>query len=179
MRLLERLWGHSIKLRANRPRSVKELRGSLLVLCARWSRRHPHRREADSEAKEDAPTCEEMVDAVVRRLEERGDLEDARFARWWAEQRVAFRPKPRALVAAELRYRHAITDDDVLQEALERAGADDLEACRREARRLGRRRSGDKLTQSLMRQGFTFKVVEAAMKAEGFFSVPDDTHDRR
>ncbi|KAA0163996.1 hypothetical protein FNF31_02545 [Cafeteria roenbergensis] len=184
-RVLERLWGHSHKLIMNRPRSTHELRNKLLVLCKRWrgpstgrrrGRRGGSAAAADSreaaapEAPQPEPepdgiaaaTNEELVEAVLARLHAGKYLGDEEFARWWAEQRVTFRPRPRALVAAEMRFQHAI-DEDMVQEALDDAGADDLKACRRVAVKLGRRREGQKLLESLLRKGFTYGVVQATL----------------
>jgi SOS response regulatory protein OraA/RecX len=180
---LEKLYTHALKLLVSRPRSVYELRSSLERLCNRWTDRAAKRAAQRAKAREDqfnpepfmtdemAPikpsdaslveeaTCEELVGAVITRLEAGGELHDERFAEWWADQRVTFKAKPRAVIAAEMRFRHKI-DDETSTNALDVAGADDLEACRREATRLGKRRSGKKLTESLLRKGFSYKLVQ-------------------
>ena len=47
----------------------------------------------------------ETVDTAVGRLTERGYLDDAAFARWWAENRAQFRPRGPHLLRQELRRR--------------------------------------------------------------------------
>jgi SOS response regulatory protein OraA/RecX len=136
----------------NRPQSTAEMRAKLLRLCNRWQKKAP-----------DLPPCDEMVASVVRRLEELDMLNDERFASWLAQQRVTFRPKPRAVMAAELQFRHKIDREDAVA-ALDTAGADDLTACRREARKISKRRSGQKLLESLLRKGYSFKVVQIIVK---------------
>jgi len=110
---------------------------------------------------EDA-TSEEMVEAVIRRLETTGFVGDERFAMWWADQRVTFRPRPRAQVAAEMRFSHGL-GEELIEEALEAAGADDEAACRRVADKLGRRRDGQKLLEAVMRKGFRYNVARAVL----------------
>jgi len=46
-----------------------------------------------------------VVEATVTRLRELGWLDDAAFARQWVENRVAFRPRGRARLRAELRQK--------------------------------------------------------------------------
>lgn len=52
-----------------------------------------------------AGTPDEVVDAACRRLAELGYLDDAAFARWWAEQRDRHSPRGRRMIEAELRQR--------------------------------------------------------------------------
>lgn len=58
----------------------------------------------------------ETVETAVGRLTERGYLDDAEFARWWAENRSQFRPRGPHLLRQELRRKGVATTtvDDTL-----------------------------------------------------------------
>jgi regulatory protein len=55
-----------------------------------------------------------MIEATLARLATLGYVDDAGFARWWAEQRDRHSPRGRRLVEAELRQRGV--SRDVLEE---------------------------------------------------------------
>jgi regulatory protein len=77
----ERAWNYVLRLLSFRPRTRAELRQRLL-------------RRGFSE---------DLVRQVLARAEEAGLVDDRAFARLYAEERLATRPRPRRLVAAELR----------------------------------------------------------------------------
>ena len=52
-----------------------------------------------------AGTSDELIEATLARLATLGYVDDAGFARWWAEQRDRHSPRGRRLVEAELRQR--------------------------------------------------------------------------
>ena len=52
-----------------------------------------------------ATADEEVIGATVERLAELGYLDDATFARWWAEQRDRHRPRGLRMIEAELRQK--------------------------------------------------------------------------
>ena len=45
----------------------------------------------------------DLIDQIVDQLLAKGWLDDAAFAHWWVEQRLAFRPKGKRVLASELR----------------------------------------------------------------------------
>lgn len=61
-----------------------------------------------------AGTDEEVIAAVLGRLTALGYVDDAAFARWWAEQRDRHAPRGRRMVEAELRQ-HGVPRD-ILEE---------------------------------------------------------------
>ncbi|MCS7239918.1 MAG: recombination regulator RecX [Candidatus Bipolaricaulota bacterium] len=77
----ERAWHYALRLLAIRPRACGELRQRLL-------------------GKGFSP---ELVSQILKRAEEEGLVDDRAFARLYAEERFSTRPRPRRLVAAELR----------------------------------------------------------------------------
>ena len=62
----------------------------------RWELERRLRRSAAEEA---------VVDATLERLSAIGYLDDAEFARWWADQRDRHAPRGRRMLEAELRQR--------------------------------------------------------------------------
>ena len=82
----EKLLNAAFRFVSFRPRSEKELRGFLAKKLKAWNTY--------------APT---MVDTVIARMVEYGHVDDAKFAQWWVEQRMAFRPKGVRLLVLELR----------------------------------------------------------------------------
>ena len=63
----------------------------------------------------------------VRRLTERGYLDDTAFARWWAENRAQFRPRGPYLLRQELRRKGvgSATIDETLTEQAETVDVDE------------------------------------------------------
>lgn len=68
----------------------------------------------------------ETVETAVGRLTERGYLDDAEFARWWAENRSQFRPRGPHLLRQELRLKGIATTtvDDTLAAQAETVDTD-------------------------------------------------------
>lgn len=106
--------------------------------------------------------AEEVLALVLDRLSQAGLLDDLAFALWWIENREGFRPRSRSLLRYELR-RKGVEEETIVQ-ALE--GIDETESARRAAQaRLSRYAHLDedtfrkKLSQFLMRRGFSYSVI--------------------
>lgn len=134
----------ALRLLSYRPRSERELRQRLF--------RGKHRKQA--------------VDAAVARMRELGYLDDAAFARFYAETRQATRPSSQRLLRAELRQR------GVEQEAAEDATEDisDGEAAYEAASRRLRALAGleyekfrERLGGFLTRRGFSYQVARTTI----------------
>ncbi|HEX2195034.1 MAG TPA: regulatory protein RecX [Candidatus Limnocylindria bacterium] len=64
-----------------------------------------------------------VIDAALTRLEALGLVDDAQFARWWAQQRDRHSPRGRRMVEAELRQRGVVREAiEGLREAWDGAG---------------------------------------------------------
>lgn len=105
---------------------------------------------------------EAMIEETLERLRRDGLANDDQFARAWVENRSAFRPRSRRLMALELRQKGL--DDEAAKSALE--GVDDealaYEAAQKRANRLkGLERSEfrTKLSGFLARRGFSYSVI--------------------
>ncbi|MCL4395996.1 MAG: RecX family transcriptional regulator [Chloroflexi bacterium] len=111
--------------------------------------------------------AEPVVDQVIAALSGSGLLDDEAFARYWVENREAFRPRSARALQFELR-RKGLTDAAIAQavkavdesESAYRAGA------ARAQRWLGlsRREFMDKLGAFLVRRGFAYETAREAAK---------------
>jgi len=109
----------------------------------------------------------EHIEAVMAKLREQGLLNDEEFARFWVENRAAFRPRSRGLTRSELRKK------GVSEEAIHQAVSemDEPEAAYRAALGKTRRLSGleypefrQRLGEFLRRRGFTYETIDRAVK---------------
>jgi regulatory protein len=142
---LETVYRRCLALIARRPRSRTELQRYLRA-----------RKTEDAAAQE-----------VLRRLAERGLLDDRDFARQWVENRQAFRPRSRRALQAELRRLGVAEPDarDALSSVRENDAA--LAAARKKAARLyssvrgtpkPRQTFENKMTAFLASRGFDFDL---------------------
>lgn len=81
----EKLVNAALRFVSYRPRSEKELIDFLLKKLQRWKV---------------AGTV--LVKKVVERMRELGYVDDEKFAAWWRDQRVDFKPKGKRFIALEL-----------------------------------------------------------------------------
>jgi len=109
-----------------------------------------------------------VIERVVARLRQAGDLDDAAFARAWVENRATFRPRSPAMLRAELRGRGV--DSATIESAL--AGVDEAQAASSAARSAARRWANlepaarrDKLYAFLARRGFDHATIRRALRS--------------
>jgi regulatory protein len=113
-------------------------------------------------------TAPEVIDRVVDRLVESGDLDDSAFARAWVENRSAFRPRSARMIRAELRQKGV--GSEAIDGAL--AGTDEAEAAAVSAGRAvrlwgniepeARRR---RLYAHLARRGFDHETIRSVVRS--------------
>jgi regulatory protein len=107
----------------------------------------------------------EVIEAVVTRLTEAGLLDDAAFAKYWVENREAFRPRAGRALKIELK-RKGLSNTDIADavgeidesESAYRAGV----ARAQRWHELDQRTFMDKLCAFLIRRGFAYAVAKAA-----------------
>jgi regulatory protein len=128
-----------------------------------------------------AAVSEQLVDSTLGRLAALGYVDDAGFARWWAEQRDRHSPRGRRLVEAELRQRGVPRDvleemrgSELAEPALDREG---LPASEGERARLalaghlrGRplpddRKALQRVGMYLVRRGFDPETVRSTLRS--------------
>lgn len=112
---------------------------------------------------------ESVSEAVLKRLEADGYLDDARFASEWLENRATFRPRSHAQVRAELRLKGI--SEEVISETLEKTEYKDedlaIEAARKAFRQFEKQEWETfrvKMGNALMRRGFNYTVAQEATK---------------
>lgn len=101
------------------------------------------------------------VEDALTYLEGRGYLSDLRFATAWLNTRRINHYEGRSRLAAELAARGI--DRDVAKQALDEffTEHDEEEICRKAYEKLSKTKSGEKLTEALIRAGFTYKQIKA------------------
>lgn len=131
-----------------------------------------------------AGVADPVIAAVADRLGELGYVDDAAFARWWAEQRDRHAPRGRRMIEAELRQKGVTRDVIELfrdeyaepERAPEDVGLPGSEA-ERAAGALAKHLRGRPLPADraalqrvgtyLMRRGFDAETVRATLRAAG------------
>ena len=103
------------------------------------------------------------VEAALTYLEGRGYLSDLRFATAWLNTRKINHYEGRSRLSAELATRGIARDvaDKALDEFFSENDEDKI--CRKAYEKLSKSKSGDKLTDALMRAGFSFKQIKSLL----------------
>jgi regulatory protein len=142
---IEMAYEQALHLLSFRPRSVEEIR-----------------RRLDEEK-----YSEDIVRAVLERLERAGLLDDEAFARFWVESRAQFGPRSAKALRYEMRQKGV--PEAVIRSALD--GLDETsaayEAARGQARRLAqadRQTFYKRLGDFLARRGFAFGIVRETVE---------------
>ena len=138
-----RAYNQVLDLLSRRPRSEREVRQYMA-------------------RKEVAP---EHQDRIVQRLLELRFLDDGAFARYWIENRDAFRPRGSRALSYELRQKGV--DETIIREALADTDVDDAESAYRAALKLlprlraieDRREFQKKLAGALGRRGYSWGTI--------------------
>lgn len=116
----------------------------------------------------DKGVASEVCNQVIERLRHAGLLADAAFAQSWVENRSAFRPRGRRLLAMELRQKGI--SEEVIQESLPEAEAEEGLALLAGRKYMGRLRQADwetfqrRMGGFLLRRGFPYSVVKPVLK---------------
>jgi regulatory protein len=105
---------------------------------------------------------EEVIEQTLERLRQDGLANDGQFARAWVENRSAFRPRSRRMLAMELRQKGL--DDEAVTSAIEEV--DDEALAFETAQKRAARLKGlewiefrKKLSEFLARRGFSYSVI--------------------
>ncbi len=111
---------------------------------------------------------EELIEAVGERLTELGIVGDENYARFWIENRSAFRPRSHRLLALEL-IRKGVSSE-IIDQALENAEDDESLAYKAGLKHTRRLESLDwndfrkKLSGFLGRKGFSYDVIAPVVR---------------
>ncbi|NLE77421.1 MAG: RecX family transcriptional regulator [Chloroflexi bacterium] len=109
----------------------------------------------------------ERIEAVLGRLQDAGLVDDRSFARFWVENRQAFRPRGRRALQYELRQK-GVTDEEILRatEGLE-TESQAVELALRQAphwQGLDRAHFRRRMMGYLMRRGFDYAEAQEAVR---------------
>jgi regulatory protein len=136
-----KVYARALKWLLVRPRSEKEVRGYL------WRRGVGARRDGQKRSAVDA-------ELVVRRLREKGYVDDEKFARYWAENRLAARGAARRRLEQELAVKGI--GEEMAGRALADSGRDEVTEMQKIIAKKSRQYSNDELINYLARQGFEY-----------------------
>jgi len=105
---------------------------------------------------------EDVIEQTLERLRQGGLANDGQFARAWVENRSAFRPRSRRMMAMELRQKGV--NEDLTSAALEQVEDESLayEAAQKRAPRFKALEWNEyrkKLSEFLARRGFSYSVI--------------------
>ena len=139
----QKTWDKLLKFAMVRPRSKKEIKDY-------FRRKKTH---------------ESMHADLFGKLKHFELLDDSKFAKWWVEQRKTFRPKPKRVLAQELRIKGIDKEiiENVLEEEVfdeEKMAKDILEKKAYKWKKLESRVAKQKKTQYLASKGFAWGVIE-------------------
>lgn len=108
----------------------------------------------------------ELRDRVIEKLENKGYVNDHKFAESWVRSRTAIKPSSRRKLELELRQKGV--SSSVISEALHSEGEhDELAALRRMVEKKRARYSDEqKFMAYLARQGFSFDAIKQVLRGE-------------
>ena len=96
-------------------------------------------------------------------------IDDEKFAKWWVEQRQAFRPKPKRILSNELRVKginseiiKKVVGEEEIDE--EKMAKDLIEKRAYKWKNLEGFELKQKMSQYLAQKGFTWEIVEKVVK---------------
>lgn len=137
----QKLLDKTLRLISRRPRSEKEIRDYL--------------RKKKSPSK--------LIEAVVKKLKQLRQIDDAAFASWWVEQRTTFRPRGKFGLTMELRQKGI--DKTIINKAINKV--DELPLAARLAQKklkvyknLPREEFYQKMSAYLARRGFSWETIK-------------------
>ena len=114
---------------------------------------------------------ESMHEKLIGKLRHLELLDDAKFAKWWVEQRQSFRPKPKRILNNELRIKGIKKEviDQVLGEEVvdeEKMARELIEKKAYKWQGLPAREARQKMSQHLAGKGFSWDVIEKVVSSE-------------
>jgi regulatory protein len=155
---VEKLTNKSLRFLSFRPRSEKEIRDNL-VLAEKRKRR-------DEKSEIESGQYGKSIDKVIDKLKKLDQINDLEFAHWWVEQRSRFNPRGASIIKAEL-FKKGV-DKEIIHEVLNKEGEEELalkflEKKKQFLKIMGEGEFKTKMTQGLVRRGFTWDVAKKAV----------------
>ncbi len=156
-----KLYMRALEYTMLRPHSEKEVRDYLW----RKTRTTMNRRRSTGEVIKRPGVSQEIVDKVFVRLQEKGYVDDEKFARYWVENRNLIKGTSQRKLIAELRAKGI--EQRIITIALEGSSRDEVEELRRiVAKKRARYDDKQKFLAYLMRQGFSYDTIQEVLSQE-------------
>lgn len=157
-----KLYGRALEYCLMRPHSAREIRDYL------WRKTRPSKIRLKEGGFKDKPGVPvELTERVFKRLQDKGYIDDERFARFWVENRHQRKGASLRKLVQELRGKgieQAVIDDVVTDSSR----SDETELRKMIEKKASRYADRQKFTQYLIRQGFSYNDVKTAL---------DETYD--
>lgn len=152
-----KLYTRALEYTMMRPHSGREVRDYL------WRKTRATKYKSRSgELKDRAGVSMELTDRVYRRLNERGYIDDEKFARYWVENRNMTKGASKRKLANELRAKGVETG--IIDAALTETDRDDQQELQKIiTKKRARYPDEQKLIAYLLRQGFSYDDVKSAV----------------
>lgn len=152
-----KLYARALEYCLIRPRSSREVRDYL------WRKTKSIRYKSRSgELKEREGVSEANAESTFNRLVERGYVNDESFARWWVENRNVRKGTSLRKLTAELRAKGI--DSAIIEAELQKTSRSEENELQKIIEKKQRRYDDPvKFKQYLVRQGFSYEVVTAAL----------------
>jgi len=154
-----KLYGRALEYCIMRPHSAREVRDYLY----RKTRSTRVRNKRTGEVKERPGVSVELTARVFDRLLGKGYIDDAKFARWWVENRNQRKGTSQRKLQAELAAKGV--SSGLIEEALgatERNDSDEL--AKIIAKKRAKYADNQKFMQYLARQGFSYDDIKSALE---------------
>ncbi len=155
-----KLYGQALEYCLMRPHSSREVRDYL------WRKtRTTKYKNRKGELKEREGVSQGVADRIFNRLVERSYVNDEQFARWWIENRNVRKGTSLRKLEAELRAKGV--DPKIIQAELQNSSRDERSELQKVLdKKRNRYDDTQKLKQYLMRQGFSYEAINAALAGE-------------
>ena len=167
-----KLYHHALEFSLTRPHSVREVRDHLVHRRLRretMNRQAIKNREKSKEdrikyklrTKEIPLYTDKDIDAVISRLQEKGYLDDQKFALFYVDNRYVKKGISKKRLVMELKKKGV--SEDCIENAFSGTERDELAEIQKIIKRKYRKYSNDKLIRYLVRQGFDYQQSKAAV----------------
>ena len=151
-----KLYGRALEYTMIRPHSEKEIRDYL------WRKTRTTR---DKEGREKPGVAQETADRVFERLQEKKYVDDAKFARYWIENRSLSKGASRRKLVMELRAKGVASTH--IETALGETKRDELDDLRKiVAKKHARYSDEQKFMAYLAGQGFSYDDIKSVLAGD-------------
>ena len=156
-----KLYARALEYSLTRPHSSREIKDYLYKKT--FSKKVRNRKTG--ELKDRPGVSKELTERVYERLLEKGYIDDEKFTRYWVENRNLVKGVSRRKLQAELHAKGV--DRRIIEKYITESGRRDEDELKKViAKKRARYPDEQKLMQYLVRQGFSYDDVKAALTSE-------------